>query len=235
MDGPDIKKGDAQIPSGFGRPFFSQREMLLLRYYQLQAFFSGKWLRWRYRHRVQFGKGCRIEPDTFMLRGLGVVELGDRVIIERGIHKVFFNLEPQSKVTIGEGTWFQTYDDNIIFSCKSGARIRLGKNCWFSGGLYSASEKITIGDHTLIGYGCMLLDSDLHQLDNDSKVKTAPITIGSHCWIPSHTTILKGVSIGDHCVIGTGSLVIDDIPDHSFAAGRPAQVIKKISDRDQVP
>jgi acetyltransferase-like isoleucine patch superfamily enzyme len=35
-------------------------------------------------------------------------------------------------------------------------------------------------------------------------------------------------------VIGTGSLVNSDIPPNSFAAGRPARVIKRIGDRDGV-
>jgi len=219
----------------FGQVDFNWRERLILRYFQLENYFLDKWMRWRYVDRVKFGRNCRIDPKTFMVRGTGVVELGENVIIERGLHRVFLNLEPNSRVVIGAGTWFQTFDDNIIFSCKSGAEIILGRNCWFSGGLFSASERITIGEHTLIGYNCMVLDSDLHQLDNESGVKTAEVRIGSHCWIPSHTIILKGVRIGDHCVIGTGSLVIDDIPDHSFAVGRPAKVIKKIKDRDLVP
>ncbi len=214
---------------------FTRRELLILRAYRLWSIMGDKWLRFRYRDRVRFGRDCRIDAGTFSLRGLGGVELGDRVIIERGIHKVFFNLEPGSRVSIGAGTWFQTFNDNLVFSCKAGAEITLGKNCWFSGGLYGASERITIGDHALIGYGCMILDSDLHKLDNDSRVKTAPVNIGSHVWIPSHTIVLRGVTIGDHCVIATGSIVLDDIPDHSFAAGRPAHVIRKIGDRDKVP
>jgi acetyltransferase-like isoleucine patch superfamily enzyme len=196
---------------------FNRRELLILRSYRAWSFMGERWLRFRYRDRVRFGRDCRIDAGTFSLRGLGVVELGDAVIIERGIHKVFFNLEPGARVSIGAGTWFQTFNDDLVFSCKAGAEITLGKNCWFSGGLYGASERITIGDHTLIGYGCMILDSDLHKLDNDS-----------------HTIVLKGVTIGNHCVIGTGSIVLDDIPDHSFAAGRPAHVIKKIGDRDRV-
>lgn len=220
---------------GFGRNTFNRTEMLILQAHRLRLLAGARWMKWRYRDRVSFGKDCMVDPRAFMLRGVGVVELGDRVIIERGIHRVFFNLEPSSRVSIGAGTWFQTFNDDLVFSCKSGASITLGENCWFSGGLYGASERITIGDHTLIGYGCMILDSDLHQLDNDSEVRTAPVNIGSHVWIPSHTTVLKGVNIGDHCVIATGSVVLEDIPDHSLAAGRPAKVIKKIGDRDRVP
>ena len=40
-------------------------------------------------------------------------------------------------------------------------------------------------------------------------------------------SILSGVSIGEHCVIGAGSIVTKDIPSYSIAVGAPAKVIKK--------
>jgi acetyltransferase-like isoleucine patch superfamily enzyme len=138
-------------------------------------------------------------------------------------------------VSIGRGVWIQTFDDDMVFSCKAGAEIRIGERCWFSGGIFGASSSITVGDHTLIGWGCMILDSDMHRLDHDAEpVNPAPVRIGSHVWMPSNITVLKGVRIGDHCVIGTGSLVTEDVPDHCLAAGRPARVIRGIGDRDQV-
>ena len=38
-----------------------------------------------------------------------------------------------------------------------------------------------------------------------------------------------GVTVGKGCVIGAGSVVTKDIPDHSMAAGNPAKVIKKLN------
>lgn len=221
--------------SGFGQPGWSRRERALLRFYYLEHLLNARWLRWRYRHRVRFGKDVRVDPHTLMLRGTGTVELGDRVIFERGLFKVFFNLDPGAKVKIGEGTWFRMVNDHIIFTVKPGAEVVMGKNCWCTGGHYSASKRISVGEHTLIGKGVTILDSDLHQVDNLSEVKTAPVNIGSHVWITSYVTILKGVTIGDHCIISTGSIVNQDVPDHSLVAGAPARVIQKISDRDRVP
>ena len=40
--------------------------------------------------------------------------------------------------------------------------------------------------------------------------------------------VLPGVTIGDDCVIGAGSVVVKDIPPHSVAVGNPCKVIKKI-------
>lgn len=214
---------------------FTRRERILLRAIALEQALGRAWLRWRYQPRVHFGRNCRVDWRTFVFRGLGELSLGEGTIIERGIHRVLFNLEPGSRVEFGPGVWIQTLNDDCVFSCKAGAEITVGKNCWFSGGLFGASRRISIGEHTLIGYGCMILDSDLHQLDNHSPLEIKPITIGSHVWMPSQVTVLKGVTIGDHTVIATGSLVTADIPDHCLAAGRPAKVIRRLGDRDRVP
>jgi acetyltransferase-like isoleucine patch superfamily enzyme len=221
------------LPKSFGQPKFGRLETLIFRKLMLENILLEKWMRLRYRDRVIFGKGCKIDPKTFMLRGAGVVEFGENVIIERGLHKVFFNLEPYSKVTIGANSWFQTFTDDILFSCKSGAEIVIGKNSWFSGCQFAAAKKIVMGEHTMIGNHCMIIDSEYHQMENDAAIPTAPVTIGSHVFMPSQVSVLKGVTIGDHCMFGTGALVISDIPDHSLAAGRPAKVIRKIGDRDR--
>ena len=43
----------------------------------------------------------------------------------------------------------------------------------------------------------------------------APIVIGKHCWIASNVVILKGVKIGDNCVIGAGCVVYKDVPERT--------------------
>lgn len=54
------------------------------------------------------------------------------------------------------------------------------------------------------------------------------VTIGNNVYIAANVIILKGVSIGDNCVIGAGSLVTKDIPSNSVAVGNPCRVICSI-------
>ena len=61
-----------------------------------------------------------------------------------------------------------------------------------------------------------------------------PVHIGNDCWFGASVTVCPGVTIGDGCVIGAGSVVTRDIPPNSFAAGVPCQVIREITEADSM-
>jgi acetyltransferase-like isoleucine patch superfamily enzyme len=50
------------------------------------------------------------------------------------------------------------------------------------------------------------------------------VTVGDCCYVGSQTVIVKGVRVGDHCVIGSGSFVNRDVPPYSVAFGQPCRV-----------
>ena len=60
---------------------------------------------------------------------------------------------------------------------------------------------------------------------NDYLPSEGRITIGNNVIFGSDVTVLKGVTIGDNCIIGLGSVVTRDIPANSVAIGAPAKVI----------
>jgi maltose O-acetyltransferase len=43
-----------------------------------------------------------------------------------------------------------------------------------------------------------------------------------------NVTVLKGVTIGEHSIIGANSVVTKDIPANCIAVGNPCNVIKQI-------
>lgn len=51
------------------------------------------------------------------------------------------------------------------------------------------------------------------------------VNIGSDVWIGFGAIVLSGVSIGDHAIIGAGSVVTKDIPSNAIAVGQPARVV----------
>lgn len=83
-------------------------------------------------------------------------------------------------------------------------------------------EKISIGSNSIIGYKTTILTHEYLI----SEYRLGEVKIGSHVMIGANATILPGVCIGDHAVIGAGSVVTRDIPPHHFAFGNPLQIRK---------
>lgn len=50
--------------------------------------------------------------------------------------------------------------------------------------------------------------------------------IGRRCFIGARSIILPGVTIGDHCIVGSGSVVTKDMPANSIIAGNPARILR---------
>ena len=55
-----------------------------------------------------------------------------------------------------------------------------------------------------------------------------PTIVGNNVWLGRNVAVLPGVTIGDSAVIGANSVVTKSIPPNSFAAGAPAQVLRKL-------
>ena len=68
---------------------------------------------------------------------------------------------------------------------------------------------------------------DISQLLENRGFDIRPVTINQHVWIGANCTVLPGIIIGEHSVVGAGSVVTKDIPPFSVVVGNPARVIKK--------
>jgi len=82
-----------------------------------------------------------------------------------------------------------------------------------------------------VGVGCQLLTHNFMEKD-PLTIGIGPIKIKKGARIGAFSTLLPGVTVGEGAIVGTGSLVADDIPPHTIAYGVPARVIKKIENLD---
>lgn len=64
----------------------------------------------------------------------------------------------------------------------------------------------------------------------ESHIPSDKVHIGEHVFIGAGCTILKGVSLGNYCVIAAGSIVTHDVPGNEIWGGNPATFIKKLND-----
>ncbi|WP_290370696.1 acyltransferase [Ruania suaedae] len=89
---------------------------------------------------------------------------------------------------------------------------------------------VRIGDGVRIGAHTSLLGFD-HTFAPDRPVHEQPltsagITIGDDVYVGSHVSVVDGVTIGAHSVIGAGSVVTKDVPEWSIMVGNPARRIR---------
>ena len=106
------------------------------------------------------------------------------------------------------------------------------KNSFFCDTFFMDYAPIHIGAHTNFSYGNIVITSS-HDPENFRRVIVKPVHIGSHVWITTRCIILPGVTIGDHAIIGAGSVVTRDVPAYTVVAGNPARVIRKLSAQPQ--
>jgi acetyltransferase-like isoleucine patch superfamily enzyme len=116
-----------------------------------------------------------------------------------------------------------------LFDVRDGAVLTVGEGTYLNDSLrIHSAVAITIGPHCLIGNNVSFFDSNFHEVEYGSGIKSGPIVLGRNVWIGANVIILKGVSIGDHSVIAAGSVVKSSIPAKTVAAGNPCQPIKTI-------
>lgn len=164
---------------------------------------------------AHLGKKLRVD-GKLRINSRGKIIIGNNVTINSGpIH--VGGSERRTAFRIGKSG---------VFTMKDGSGM--------SNSTISCFKEITIGERTIIGGGCEIMDTDFHEinpLDRANKIGNihcAPIVIGDDVFIGGLSTIKRGVTIGKGSLIGTGSLVIKNIPAHEIWGGVPAKFIKKM-------
>lgn len=86
---------------------------------------------------------------------------------------------------------------------------------------------ITIGDDVRIAANVQLITNN-HDPYKREILPCKPIVIDDGAWIGAGATILPGVRIGRHAIVGAASVVTHDVGDCEVAVGNPAHVIKTL-------
>ncbi len=111
----------------------------------------------------------------------------------------------------------------------------VGRRCKISSHTFIC-EGVTIEDHVFVGHG-VTFTNDLYprattrsgELQTERDWKVSPTTVRHGASIGSGATILSNVTIGEHAIVGAGSVVTRDVPAHTIVAGNPARVLRRLA------
>jgi acetyltransferase-like isoleucine patch superfamily enzyme len=81
-------------------------------------------------------------------------------------------------------------------------------------------KRIYIDDESYVASGALIFS---HDYSRSLQLNTF---IGKKCFIGANSIIMPGITIGDHVIVGAGSVVTKDIPSGCIVAGNPAIIIR---------
>jgi len=163
----------------------------------------------------ELGKGLRAERLPYM-RGRGRLAIGEYVNLSGRSCFYFMGGMPElPEIRIGNRTF-------------------VGNGCTLA-----AARSITVGDHCLLSAGVRVHDNDGHPIDPDRRRAGEPIApdeaaavvIEDNVWIGACAIVLKGVTVGENAIVGTGAVVTKDVPPNTTVAGNPARIVSSVGEK----
>jgi acetyltransferase-like isoleucine patch superfamily enzyme len=182
--------------------FAREREMLKWSYVPLIA--RWLWLKLRWRGRLQTDGLC------FVCRGV-TFEIGQDATVSLGRWS-----------WLGQGCKIRAHEGRVSI----GAKSVLGQDCTIS-----AYQHVSIGRECIVADRVMMIDFDHGVVEVERPIREQGIykrdvRVGHNVWIGYGACLLRGVSVGNNCVIGTNSVVNKDVVDDAVVAGIPARVLR---------
>lgn len=121
------------------------------------------------------------------------------------------------------GDHFSIWSNSIIdYGCRIGNGVKVHCNCY-------VAQYTILEDGVFMAPGT-IISNDMYPGSPDAMEHLEGPTIKKGAQIGCNVTILPGVVIGEHSLIGAGSVVTKDIPPYSVAYGNPARPVMKITD-----
>jgi UDP-2-acetamido-3-amino-2,3-dideoxy-glucuronate N-acetyltransferase len=108
----------------------------------------------------------------------------------------------------------------------------VGQNCKISSHTFIC-EGVTIEDGVFVGHSVTFINDSYPrainptgelQTEQDWVVERTLVKRGAS--IGSGSTILSKVTIGEHAIVGAGSVLTKDVPAYAIVAGNPAKVLR---------
>jgi len=137
------------------------------------------------------------------------LRIGAGVATERAAGALRLWVGDGAELVVDDDTWLRVETGPLSLYALAGARLHVGRDGFLSACSITAKREVVLGRQVWVGPGS--------QID--------------YSWVATAVTVLRGVAIGAHSVVGARSLVTRSIPDHTLAFGSPAVPRGKVGDR----
>jgi acetyltransferase-like isoleucine patch superfamily enzyme len=142
---------------------------------------------------------------------------------------VFDRWERARSLGFGEGA--SIYQSSLVYG-----DVRVGENTWIGPNtLLDGTHGLTIGRFCSISAGVNIYTHDTVRWalsGGQDAAQGSPVSVGDCTHIGAQTVVARGVTIGDHVVVGACSFVNRDIAPWTVAAGVPCRSIGRVELRD---
>ncbi len=115
---------------------------------------------------------------------------------------------------------------------------RVGAQCKISSHTF-VCEGVTIKDGVFVGHGVMFINDRYPRSTKDGALQTEsdwtviPTLVKKGASIGTNATIMCGITIGEYAMVGAGSVVTKNVPDHAIVAGVPARIVGTVPKTDK--
>ena len=172
------------------------------------------------------------------------LDVADDVRLGRNV-RVWVQPWSHSVLRIGPGN---TLEDNVLIQLKGGqvllgpcvelrrdvvlnvaGRLELhGNNPVSWNSVIHCSNRVTIAEMAGLAEQVTVADSSHYFTTPDDhfwhNVRLGEVSIGRNTWICPKVTLARGAAVGNHCIVGSNSVVVGEVPDGSLASGVPAVI-----------
>ena len=146
------------------------------------------------------------------------------------IHQSAYVDEPCS---IGRGTkiWHfchifpnATIGENCVLgqNVMVGSNVRIGRDCKIQNNV-SLYQGVELAEGVFCGPSCVFTNVNNPRAEINRKHEFRTTRVGRGATIGANATIVCGHTLGDHCFIAAGAVVVDDVLPFALMAGVPAR------------
>ena len=184
--------------------------------------------------------------DWYSLGVPANVKFGDDVYVDTSYGFASCHSTQEPGVVIGKATGAY---DRATFVVGDKGRIRIGDYTILNGTYLICNNEIVIGNHCLLAWGSVISDSwdgSKSRLPRRELMKAAaadpfrkqpslgsrPITLEDNTWVGFDSVILPGVTLGRGCIVGSKTVISEDVEPYAVVVGNPPRVIRYLEPDD---